>query len=67
MSKAVNFKANYDTFQCIMIIASGYKVNFCNNRFMETVLGFETKSYEAEVRKGLHRNIRFKSRLSIQY
>ena len=51
MPKAVNFKANYNTFKCIMIIAAGYKVNFTDNRSMGTILGFESKSYEAKGQK----------------
>ena len=46
MTKAVEFKANYNTFKCVMIIQGGYGVKFAE-RSLRTVLGFEAKSYKA--------------------
>ena len=46
MSKAVEFKANYNTFKCVMIIQGGYTVKFAE-KSLRTVLGFEAKNYKA--------------------
>ena len=51
MSGAVNFKANYNTFKCVMILQAGYAVNFNVNGSLRTVLGFESKIYEANENK----------------
>ena len=51
MPKAVKFKANYNTFKCIMIIPAGYMVNFTKNQSIGNVLGFESKKYEAKAQK----------------
>ena len=60
MAKAVEFKANYNTFKCVMIIQAGYSVNF-TEKSLRTVLGFNAKSYKAmTVRK------RFQSEHTVQ-
>ena len=46
LTKAVQFKANYNTFKCIMIIQGGYIVKFAE-KSLRTVLGFEAKNYKA--------------------
>ena len=51
MSKAVVFKANYNTLKCVMIIQAGYSVNFTAERSLRTVLGFDAKSYKAREKK----------------
>ena len=48
MDKAVEFKANYNTFRCIMYIRPGFAVNFSGGRSMNTVLGFEKKIYKTK-------------------
>ena len=48
LSRAVHFKANYNTFKCIMIIEAGYKVKFGS---LGSVLGFDDGEYEAKGRK----------------
>ena len=45
MSGVVKFKANYNTFKCVMILQAGYAVNFNVNGSLRTVLGFEGKIY----------------------
>lgn len=47
ISKAVEFKANYNTFKCTMIIQPGYAVNFNTKTSLRTVLGFDKKAYKA--------------------
>ena len=47
MPKAVEFKGNYNTFKCIMIIQPGHAVNFNTKSSLRTVLGFEKKVYKA--------------------
>ena len=47
MPKAVEFKANYNTFKCTMIIQPGFAVNFNTKSSLRTVLGFEKKAYKA--------------------
>ena len=47
MTKAVEFKANYNTFKCVMIIQGGYGVHFAT-KSLRTVLGFEVKTYKAK-------------------
>ena len=46
MVKAVEFKANYNTFKCDMIIQPGFGVKF-TERSLRTVLGFAKKTYKA--------------------
>ena len=46
LTKVVQFKANYNTFKCVMIIQGGYTVKFAE-KSLRTVLGFEAKSYKA--------------------
>ena len=43
MSKAVNLKANYNTFKCTLILQSGYAVDFFDSKSLNTVLGLEKK------------------------
>lgn len=47
MTKAVEFKANYNTFKCTMIIQAGFAVNLSAGRSIHAVLGFEKKTYKA--------------------
>jgi len=47
LPKAVRFKANYNTFKCVMIIEAGYKVKFGT---LGSVLGF-SGLYEAKTRQ----------------
>ena len=47
MTKAVEFKANYNTFKCMMIIQPGYAVNFSGARSLSSILGFNKKTYKA--------------------
>ena len=44
MDEAVQFKPEYTTFRCVMIIKDSYRVNFTTNS-LRSVLGFETKVY----------------------
>lgn len=48
MTKSVQFKANYNTFRCVMIIAPSYAVNFSNKNSLGNVLGFKKQSYKAK-------------------
>ena len=50
MTKAVEFKANYNTFKCSMIIQPGFAVNLSSGRSINKVLGFEKKTYKATVK-----------------
>ena len=47
MPKAVEFKANYNTFKCTMIIQPGFAVNFNTKSSLRTILGFDKKAYKA--------------------
>ena len=47
MPKAVEFKGNYNTFKCVMIIQPGYAVNFNSKTSIRTVFGFNKKAYKA--------------------
>ena len=47
MSNAVQFKANYNTFKCVMIIKSNFAVSFAKKNCLRTVLGFAQKTYKA--------------------
>ena len=47
MPKAVEFKGNYNTFKCTMIIQPGHAVNFNTKSSLRMVLGFEKKAYKA--------------------
>ena len=38
---AVQFKANYNTFKCTMIIQGGFAVNLSGRNSLSTVLGFD--------------------------
>ena len=49
MSKAVTFRANYNTLKCVMNIEKGYTVKFGENS-LRTVLGFAAKSYTGKAR-----------------
>ena len=60
MSGVVKFKANYNTFKCVMILQAGYMINFNVNGSLRTVLGFEAKIYEAKEKR------RFKSEHQVQ-
>ena len=51
MPKAVQFKANYNTFRCIMVVAAGYMVKFTTNQSIGTILGFKPRKYEAKTQK----------------
>ena len=44
---AVQFKANYNTFKCVMIIKANFGVNFTKKNSLRTVLGFSQKIYKA--------------------
>ena len=46
MTKGVEFRGNYNTFKCIMLLKNGYTMKF-KERSLRTVLGFEAKSYQA--------------------
>ena len=46
LAKAVEFKANYNTFKCIMLLQEGHTVTF-TERSLRSVLGFNVKSYTA--------------------
>ena len=47
MPNAVQFKANYNTFKCTMLLQSGYSVKFAD-KSMSAILGFEVgKIYKA--------------------
>ena len=51
-AKAVQFKANYNTFKCTMLIKSGFAVKFSGERSLNTVLGFEKQTYKPKKGKG---------------
>ena len=46
MEGAVKFKANYNTFKCLMNIRAGYAVKFTERGSLRTVLGFDAKIYK---------------------
>ena len=60
MPKAVEFKANYNTFKCIMILKAGYSIKFTVKGSLRTVLGFEAKTYKTT------RDQRFESEHTVQ-
>ena len=47
MPGAIQFKANYNTFKCVMIIKATFGVNFSKRYSLRTVLGFAPKKYKA--------------------
>ena len=47
MAMAVEFKANYNTFKCTMILKAGFAVKFPEKGSLSTVLGFDKKIYKA--------------------
>ena len=55
MHEAVQFKANYNTFKCVMIIKANFRVRFTKRNSLRTVLGFAQKNLQGQ--GDLSRNI----------
>ena len=47
MQKVVQFKANYNTFKCVMVLLPDYTINFLDN--LNEILGFEKKTYTSKL------------------